>query len=312
MPGSGWPRAWPRLPSWIRSEALHEWIRSGGILIAAAWGVYTFVWKDILVPSWQPAHLNLDASLTPVAGRPASPEGQEMTLEVNGTNASSRRVYLLPNVWWISASHRAPRQVSQLQPLPPTTRRQQTETAVPRAISFFNIPLAAPSPKASDQRQRSQARIEADFVNDAKEVLRDTGPRQAERGVVSEPGGLLAIGRLFGDDFLDPGASLRRTILVRLPPGTTVVDLRVILPLLTRRPDGLFGGRRLAWGVADAMDSPMLLLCSAANGDTTTQPSECQPAVDGIDAALKRFDPQNSTITLQLQIGLPGGLGPKP
>jgi hypothetical protein len=269
MPGSGLSRAWPRLPSWLRSELLHEWIRSGGILIAAAWGVYTFVWKDILVPSWQPAHLNLDASLTPVAGRPASPEGQDMTLEVRGTNASSRRVYLLPNVWWVTAINRAP-------------------------------------------RQAGEARIKAGFLGDATEVLRGTGLRQAERGVVSQPAGLLAIGRLFDDDILDPGASLRRTILVRLPRGTTAADLRVILPLLTRRPEGLFRGRRLAWGVDDALDSPMPLLCPAPAGDAARPSSNCETAGTELDAALKRFDPQKSIITLQLQIGLPGGPGPTP
>ena len=43
MPGSGADRAWWRPPSWSSSPLLHEWIRSGGILIAAAWGVYTFI-----------------------------------------------------------------------------------------------------------------------------------------------------------------------------------------------------------------------------------------------------------------------------
>lgn len=310
MPGSGWQRAWPRLPAWTRSETLHEWIRSGGILIAAAWGVYTFVWKDILVPSWQPAHLNLDASLTPVAGRPASPEGQEMTLELKGTNASGRRVYLLPNVWWLTAINRAPRQVSQIQPLPPTTQKRPTEAYNPP--SFFEIPFESPRPNASDQRNSSKAQIEAGFLNDATGVLLETGMRQAERGVVSQPGGLLAIGRLFGDDFLDPGASLRRTVLVRLPPGTTAVELQVILPLVTRRPDGLFRGRRLAWEVGDVMDQPMPLLCPAPGGDAARPSSNCAPAGPELDAGLKRFDPQKSIITLQLQIGLPGGLGATP
>lgn len=269
MPGSGWQRAWPRVPSWTRSEMLHEWIRSGGILIAAAWGVYTFVWKDILVPSWQPAHLNLDASLTPVAGRPASPEGQDMTLELKASNASSRRVYLLPNVWWLTDIRR-------------------------------------------DRRRGEGQRLNTDFLSESTAVLRGVGLRQSEREVVDLPAGLLAVGRLFDDDFLDPGAALRRTILVRVPPGTTAAELRVILPLLTRRPQGLFPGQRLAWGLADAMDPPMLLLCPAAGGDVGRPPSDCQPVPDDIDATLQRFDPRKSTITLQLQIGLPGGLGPTP
>jgi hypothetical protein len=35
--------------------------------------------------------------------------------------------------------------------------------------------------------------------------------------VTSTPGRLLAIGRLFDDDFIDPGDSVNRTILVRIP-----------------------------------------------------------------------------------------------
>jgi hypothetical protein len=48
MPGSGSDRAWWRPPSWSRSPLLHEWIRSGAVLIAAVWGVYTFIYKDIV------------------------------------------------------------------------------------------------------------------------------------------------------------------------------------------------------------------------------------------------------------------------
>lgn len=103
--GSGSGRPWWRPPNWSRSPLIHEWIRSGGVLIAAtsgAWGVYTFVWKDILVPSWQPASLNLEASLRPVPDRPATADGLEMVLEVKATNASSRRVYPLANIWYVN------------------------------------------------------------------------------------------------------------------------------------------------------------------------------------------------------------------
>lgn len=268
MPGTGWPRVWPRVPSWLRSELLHEWIRSGGILIAAAWGVYTFVWKDILVPAWQPAHLSLEASLAPVPGRPPTPAGVEMTLEIKGSNASSRRVYLLANVWWLSSLQR-------------------------------------------DPLQNGAARRETDFLRDADQALRDVSLRHSERGVVSQPGHLLAIGRLFDDDFIDPGASLTRTILVRLPQGTTAAELQVTLPLLTRRPDGLFHRRRLAWGLTDTRDL-MPLLCAEASRAANHSTLDCLPAgadldqaLERIDSALHRFDPQHSTITLTKQIGLP-------
>jgi hypothetical protein len=30
------------------------------VVVAALWGVYTFIWKDILVPSWAPASLVIE------------------------------------------------------------------------------------------------------------------------------------------------------------------------------------------------------------------------------------------------------------
>jgi hypothetical protein len=183
--------------------------------------MYTFVWKDILVPSWQPAHLSLEATLTPVPGRPPSPDGLEMTFDVKGTNTSSRRVYLLANVWSLSGITR-------------------------------------------ERRPASTRRSEADFQRESNQALRGVGLQHTESSVTSTPGRLLAIGRLFDDEFIDPGDSVNRTILVRIPKAYAAAELRVILPLLTRRPDGLFNGRRLVWGLPNAADeSPMLLLCPA-------------------------------------------------
>ncbi len=71
------------------------------------------------------------------------------------------------------------------------------------------------------------------FLGESNQVLEEVGLRHAERGVDSTPGRLLAIGRLWDDEFIDPGASLRRTILVRLPTGVTAAELRVIVPLST-------------------------------------------------------------------------------
>jgi hypothetical protein len=262
MPGSGSDRTWWRFPSWTRSEFLHDWIRSGGILIAAAWGVYTFVWKDILVPSWQPAHLSLEASLTPVPGRPPSPDGLEMTFDVKGTNTSSRRVYLLANVWSLRGITR-------------------------------------------ERRPASPERSEAEFQRESDEALQGVGLQHTERGVITAPGQLLAIGRLFDDNFIDPGDSVNRTVLVRIPKAYAAVELRVILPLLTRGPDGLFNGRRLVWGLPNAADGlPMLLLCPPKS-DPASEKADCQAYDETADRSLQRFDPKKSTITRLKQFGLP-------
>ncbi|MFM7313649.1 MAG: hypothetical protein ACKO0M_10865 [Cyanobium sp.] len=269
MPGTGWPRHWLRLPSWVRSELLHEWIRSGGILIAAIWGVYTFVWQDILVPSWQPAHLNLEISLTPVADRAPEASGREMTLEVKATNSSSRIVYPLANYWMISALLRQPR-------------------------------AGATSTDDSFSTQVDQA-------------LRRPELLQAERAVSLDSGPLLASGRLFDDDEIQPGASVLRTVLVRIPAPYDALDVRAVVPLLSRRPDGwLFGGRRLGWGLSSTLD-PVALLCPRAEQNSTASPAPCTESnLLKIDRQLQQFDRQKTVIVQDRQIGLPTGSGSPP
>ena len=58
------------------------------------------------MPSWQPASLNLVASLRPVPDRPATADGLEMVLEVKATNDSSRRAYPPANIWYVSGIKR--------------------------------------------------------------------------------------------------------------------------------------------------------------------------------------------------------------
>lgn len=99
MPGTGNKDGMMRVRPWMRSDLLHQWIQSAGIMVASVWGIYTFVWQDILVPSWAPAHVNLEITLTPVEGRKYSEGGSEMTLRMTATNPSSRKVYALSNTW---------------------------------------------------------------------------------------------------------------------------------------------------------------------------------------------------------------------
>ncbi len=83
----------------MRSEQTHDWIRSGGIVVASVWGIYTFLWQSVLVPSWAPAHINLGISLTPGEGHRKTDGSREMTLKLTATNSSSRKIYLLTNAW---------------------------------------------------------------------------------------------------------------------------------------------------------------------------------------------------------------------
>lgn len=262
MLGIGRPIALPRLPPWIRSAEFHEWIRSGGILIAAAWGIYTFVWKDILVPSWQPAHINMEASLTLVTGRPADVDGQEMTLEFRGTNASSRRVYLLPNVWWLSGVERKPSSVLKT-----------------RGI--------------------------LSFLKEANQVLEAVPLNYAERSIARMPKELIAVGRLFDDNFIDPGAVVQRSVLVRIPSGYEAAELNMVIPLLTRQPSGILNDRNLVWSVYDPLEEPIPMICQKARGLSKTATKVCQTFGHKTEQELKSYDSRKSTIVMQKQFGLP-------
>jgi hypothetical protein len=91
------------VPSWVRSSVLHNWIQSVGIVVAATWGAYTFIWKEILVPEMAPASLSLQVTVSPSRRlRPSSAPGQpnlELELEITATNSSNRNLYLLPSFW---------------------------------------------------------------------------------------------------------------------------------------------------------------------------------------------------------------------
>ncbi|MEA5441593.1 hypothetical protein [Cyanobium gracile] len=102
MPGARTRAGSLRLPGWMRSPSLHEWVRTLGIIIAASWGIYTFIWKEIYVPSQAPASISLEISLTPIAGDGRSERSQpslQRELKVSATNASNRRLYLLSSFW---------------------------------------------------------------------------------------------------------------------------------------------------------------------------------------------------------------------
>ena len=80
------------------------------VVLAALWGGYTFLWKEILVPSWAPATLVIEVKPRE-AGFETKPGAGgtnplRLRLRVTATNPSSRTLYLLPSVWWATAMQR--------------------------------------------------------------------------------------------------------------------------------------------------------------------------------------------------------------
>jgi hypothetical protein len=99
-----------RLPPWLKTGDVHEWSKTVALVVAALWGAYTFIYKDILVPSWAPASLLMEVK--PRQEGFETKPGAERTgpsrlrLRVIATNPSSRTLYLLPSVWWATAMQR--------------------------------------------------------------------------------------------------------------------------------------------------------------------------------------------------------------
>jgi len=99
-----------RLPPWLATGDVHEWSKTVALVVAALWGVYTFIWKDILVPSWAPASLVIEVKPRQEAFETKTGSGStgplRVRLRVTATNPSSRTLYLLPSVWWATAMQR--------------------------------------------------------------------------------------------------------------------------------------------------------------------------------------------------------------
>ena len=128
-----------RLPPWLKTGDVHEWSKTVAVVMAALWGGYTFLWKEILVPSWAPATLVIEVKPRE-AGFETKPgaggtDPSRLRLRVIATNPSSRTLYLLPSVWWATAM-------------------QRTETGPGRSFeTAANAVLRAPSVRQAERGQ---------------------------------------------------------------------------------------------------------------------------------------------------------------
>jgi hypothetical protein len=82
-------------------NSFSKWVQTIGIIIAAGWGVYTFVYKEITLPKSAPIDISMSMQLKKVGL--AKPKGKLMAVEmrVTATNPSSRKVYVLPSMWMV-------------------------------------------------------------------------------------------------------------------------------------------------------------------------------------------------------------------
>ena len=249
-----------RLPPWLKSGDVHEWTKTVAVVVAALWGVYTFIWKDILMPSWAPASLVIEVKPRQegVEARPdAGGTGpSRLRLRVIATNPSSRTLYLLSNVWWASAM------------------------------------------------QWTQADPSRSFETAANAVLREPSVLQAEREKELISAGVVATGRLFIDDQIQPGETLSRDLSIALPRSDSPLVLQWLVPVMTRKPQSasgkplLFAGQRLSWSYNEKNDSLYPVLCkdSAAGVDCQAKNARL------IQNEIKAFDPRSIVFSKTLLI----------
>jgi hypothetical protein len=112
-------------------QEISSWLTAVGILIGASWGGYTFIYKEILLPSSAPVNISVDlqlkkvgqkapngaqvndasdkpngAQLNEASDRPNGAQGIEkkkqliaVEIRFSAINPSPRDVYLLPSAW---------------------------------------------------------------------------------------------------------------------------------------------------------------------------------------------------------------------
>jgi hypothetical protein len=80
-------------------ETVNTWVQTIGILIAAIWGFYTFVYKEIELPSSAPVNISLNLQLKKIESGPLVGDLSAVEMKVSATNPSPRKISLLPTVW---------------------------------------------------------------------------------------------------------------------------------------------------------------------------------------------------------------------
>jgi hypothetical protein len=83
------------------TENFNKWVQSIGIIVAALWGAYTFVYKEIAVPKSAPVNISINLQLRKLSTAKPKKALVAMEMRVSASNPSSRRIYLLQNKWMV-------------------------------------------------------------------------------------------------------------------------------------------------------------------------------------------------------------------
>ena len=152
--------------------------------------------------------------------------------------------------------------------------------------------------------QRSRADPSLSFETAANAVLRDLSVLQAERGKELISAGVVATGRLFIDDQIQPGETLSRDLSIALPRSDSPLVLQWLVPALTRKPQSasgkplLFAGQRLGWAYSEENDVLYPVLCK--HSETGVNCNARNIAL--IQNEIKAFDPSSVVFSKTLLI----------
>jgi hypothetical protein len=83
-------------------EILNTWVQTIGILAAGLWAAYTFVYKEIKVPSSAPVNVSVSLQLKKIGPKGITSEKQPIVaveMQAGASNPSVRTVYPLNSAW---------------------------------------------------------------------------------------------------------------------------------------------------------------------------------------------------------------------
>jgi hypothetical protein len=87
-----------------RTDKVNKWVQTTAIIIAAVWGIYTFLYAQVLVPKSAPVNITVDLGLKKVGDSALTTTKSDhavipVEMNISAKNPSSRQVFLLPSFW---------------------------------------------------------------------------------------------------------------------------------------------------------------------------------------------------------------------
>jgi hypothetical protein len=111
-------------------KEVNAWVQTLGIVLAAAWGVYTFTYMQIIVPKSAPVNITMDLGLKKFGlGKSNQKDPTKrlipVEMKVSAKNPSTREIYLQPSVWMATGVKVARRDVALGEEQPITTNNEE-------------------------------------------------------------------------------------------------------------------------------------------------------------------------------------------